>query len=90
MDSNPVATLRSALQNLIDGAQFNYDAGETRKLIGQANVVLRQTLPAVAHQPAVGIFKYDPQAKGFVQVDEDQALDSQGNLRKGYQYLAPC
>lgn len=85
--NNPVDVLRTTLEALLEGAAFNYEAGPTRSLVGQAQVALRNTTPAVAHEPAAGIFQYDPSSGSFVQVDEDQAKDSRGKLRPGYQYL---
>lgn len=84
---NPVITLRNALEALLDGAEFNYEAGPTRSLVGQGQIALRVTQPAIAHEPAAGIFRYDPPTGSFVQVDEEQAKDSRGKLRPGYQYL---
>lgn len=87
MKENPIHQLRTALGNLLDGAAFDYNEGLTRQLVAQGQKALRDTLPAVAHERPVGIFHYDPEAKAFVQADEDQAKDTRGELRPGYEYL---
>lgn len=87
MTNNPFVTLRTAMSDLLGKADFNYAMGETRQVVNQAQQALRKTAPAIAHEHPAGIFKYDPEVKGFVPVDEDQAMDSHGNLRPGYEYL---
>jgi hypothetical protein len=87
MKQNPIKTLRSALEALLEGATFQYDAGETRKLVRQGQKALRTTTPIVAHEHAAGIFRYDPTSSSWVPVLESQAIDGEGNLRPGYTYL---
>lgn len=84
---NPVQTLRHALEALLEGAQFQYDAGQTRQLIRKSQRALRSTAPAAAHEPAVGVFRYDPGIGAFMPVLESQALDAEGELKPGYTYL---
>lgn len=87
MRKNPLMTLRAALEALLDGAAFQYDAGATRQLVRQGQKALATTAPIVAHEHAAGVFRYDPAASAFVPVLESQALDTQGNLKPGYTYL---
>ena len=84
---NPVSTLRSALSALLDGAAFNYNEGETRKLVRQSQRALRTTTPVIAHTPPAGVFKYDAGQSAFVPVSEREAKDREGNLLPGYTYL---
>jgi len=84
---NPVKTLRSALEDLLDGAGFEYSKGETRQLIRRCQKALASTAPIVAHTSPAGIFRYDPRQSAFVPAREDEAKDREGNLRPGYQYL---
>lgn len=87
MTKNPVRTLRSALEDLLDGAGFEYGKGETRQLIRRCQKALASTTPAVAHTPAAGIFRYDPGQSSFVPAREEEAKDQEGNLKPGYEYL---
>lgn len=84
---NPVKTLRSALEDLLDGAGFEFSKGETRALIRRCQKALAATMPSVAHTPAVGIFRYDPGQSAFVPAREVDAKDRDGNLKPGYEYL---
>lgn len=85
--ANPLQEVRSALEQLLSCAAFNYDAGATRQLVSQCQKVLRRTTPVVAHERAVGIYHYDAGAGAYVPADEEQAKDSRGELRPGYEYL---
>lgn len=87
MTKNPVKTLRSALEDLLDGAGFEYGKGETRQLIRRCQKALATTAPLVAHTPAVGVFRYDPTQSSFVPARETDAKDQDGNLKPGYEYL---
>lgn len=84
---NPVQTLRQALEALLEGAQFQYDAGDTRKLIRKGQHALNSTAPIVAHEPPAGVFRYDPAVGAFMPVLESQAFDGEGNMKPGYTYL---
>lgn len=87
MERNPLKTLRSAVEDLLDGAAFEYSKGETRNLIRRCQRALAKTTPLIAHTPAVGIFRYDPTTSSFVPVSEMEAKDVEGNLKPGYEYL---
>lgn len=87
MTKNPVKTLRNALEDLLDGAGFEYSKGETRMLIRRCQKALATTTPVVAHTPPVGIFRYDPGQSTFVPAREVDAKDQEGNLLPGYEYL---
>ena len=82
----PTAALRQALYNLLQEGSFRFDV-KTRGLIRQAEIALRATRPAAAHERAVGLFCYSKDEHAFVQVDDEQGLDLEGNLRPGCTYL---
>lgn len=86
-NKNPIVSLRTALASVLDYAAFKYDEGSTRKVVSQARRVYRQTALPVAHQPPVGIFKYDKTNGSYVPVSEAEAKDKEGNLLPGYEYL---
>lgn len=86
MHTNPTVTLRNALEQLLENASFQYD-GQTRKLVRACQEALRKTTLPVAHERPVGIFRYDPAAGDYIPVPEAQALNRQGELREGYEYL---
>lgn len=85
--SHPAQVLRDALQELLEQASFNYEVPGTRAAINDAQRALARTIPPVAHERAVGVFRYDPGAGAFVPVEEELAKDRLGQLRPGYEYL---
>lgn len=87
MKANPVQTLRTALEALLERAAFQYDAGDTRKLIRQGQKALATTSPIVAHEHAAGVFKYDVITGTFVPVSETLAFDKNGDLKPGFTRL---
>jgi hypothetical protein len=87
MQTNPIEVLRTSLEQLVDGAAFMFDVGQTRSLVRHAQKALDiTTLPVVNERP-VGIFRYDVHSATFIPADEKEAKDKQGNLKEGYEYL---
>lgn len=84
--SNPIAALRQALFNLLQEGNFKMSS-RTCELIHEAEQVLCVTNPTVAHERAVGLFRYNNTEHVFQQVYDEQGLDSRGKPRPGCEYL---